>query len=124
MAQVVTRTFIDDIDGTEAERTFAYTVDGIDYEIDLSTENIKEFNEAIAGFVESSRKAPRSAGRKARVVGAKPGANREHLAAVRSWLRQQGHQVQDRGRIAADLMAKFDAAHASSAVPESQPAWA
>jgi hypothetical protein len=45
MAQKVIRQFIDDIDGSEAERTFNFAVDGTDYEIDLSSENIKEFNE-------------------------------------------------------------------------------
>jgi hypothetical protein len=50
MAQRVIREFIDDIDGSEAERTFTFAVDGTGYEIDLSTQNIKEFYEAVAGF--------------------------------------------------------------------------
>lgn len=127
MAQKVITEFIDDIDGSVAERTFTFAVDGTNYEIDLSSDNIKEFNEAIAGFVESARKAPRSAGRKARSVGVKPGSNREHLAAVRAWLRQQGEKVNDRGRIAADLMAKFDAAHSAGTSPaphEPHRSWA
>lgn len=125
MAQVVTRTFIDDIDGSEAERTFAYTVDGIDYEIDLSAANIKEFNDAIAGFVESSRKAARrsATGSKQRAV--KPGSNKEQNQAVREWARGQGLPVSERGRIAADVQAKFDAAHTGlPAAAERQMAWA
>jgi hypothetical protein len=57
MAQRVIREFIDDIDGSEAERTFTFAVDGANYEIDLSSQNIKDFHEAIAGFVESARRS-------------------------------------------------------------------
>jgi hypothetical protein len=57
MAQKVIREFIDDIDGSEAERTFTFAVDGTNYEIDLSSQNIKEFNEAIAGFVETPERS-------------------------------------------------------------------
>lgn len=123
MAQKVITEFIDDIDGSEAERTFTFAVDGTNYEIDLSTDNIKEFNEAIAGFVESARRVKASgSGYKARAGSGGVKRSREHLAAVRAWLRQQGHQVNDRGRIAADLMAKFDAAHAGgSQTPAHEP---
>ena len=31
-------------------------VEGTPYEIDLSSDNIKELNDAIAGFIESARK--------------------------------------------------------------------
>lgn len=45
MAQKVITEFIDDIDGSVAERTFTFAVDGTNYEIDLSSENIKEFRD-------------------------------------------------------------------------------
>ena len=37
MAQKVVREFVDDIDGSPAERTFSFAVDGVFYEVDLST---------------------------------------------------------------------------------------
>jgi hypothetical protein len=40
MAQKIIREFVDDIDGSPAERTFSFAVDGVSYEIDLSTQNI------------------------------------------------------------------------------------
>jgi hypothetical protein len=52
----VVREFIDDIDGSAAERTFTFAVGGTAYEIDLSSENIAEFKSAIGGFIESARK--------------------------------------------------------------------
>ena len=36
MAQKVIREFVDDIDGSPAERTFSFAVDGVSYEIDLT----------------------------------------------------------------------------------------
>jgi Lsr2 len=113
MAQKVIREFVDDIDGSEAERTFTFAVDGTPYEIDLSTQNIKEFHEAIAGFVESARKVKASGNsrqtRKASTSDS--GRSREQTQAVRDWARQHGHSVNDRGRIPAAIQQAFDQAH-------------
>ena len=113
MAQKVIREFVDDIDGSEAERTFTVAVDGTHYEIDLSTQNIKEFHEAIAGFVESARKVKASGNsRRARKASTSDsGRSREQTQAVREWARQQGHSVNDRGRIPAAIQQAFDQAH-------------
>jgi hypothetical protein len=113
MAQKVIREFIDDIDGSEAERTFPFAVDGIDYEIDLSSEHIKEFHEAIAGFVDSARRVKvGGSGRRARKASASDsGRSREQTQAVRAWARQQGHSINDRGRIPASVQQAFDEAH-------------
>ncbi len=118
MAQKVIRQFIDDIDGSEAERTFTFAVDGTHYEIDLSSANIKEFNEAIAGFVESARKVKASSysrrGRKAGADTGGGGRSREQIQAIREWARQQGHDINERGRIPASIQQAFDQSHQSS----------
>jgi hypothetical protein len=117
MAQRVIREFIDDIDGSEAERTFTFAVDGTDYEIDLSTQNIKEFHEAVAGFVESARKVKAGgAGCRVRTTSTSAsGRSREQTQAVREWARQQGH-INDRGRIPVSIQQAFDQAHQGSLV--------
>ena len=116
MAQKVIREFIDDIDGSAAERTFTFAVDGTDYEIDLSTQNIKEFHEAVAGFVESARKVKASGGgrRAPKTSTSGTGRSREQTQAVREWARQQGHSINDRGRIPASIQQAFDQAHQGS----------
>jgi len=116
MAQRVIREFIHDIDGSEAERTFTFAVDGIDYEIDLSTQNIKEIHEAVAGFVESARKVKAGGGsrRVRRTSISASGRSREQIQAVREWARQQGHSINDRGRIPASIQQAFDQAHQDS----------
>lgn len=128
MAQKVIREFIDDIDGSEAERTFTFAVDGTHYEIDLSTSNIAEFQSAIGGFIESARKVKASgSGYKARATSGGVRADREQLRAIREWAKGQGLSVSDRGRISSEIRAKFDAAHADgSQTPAHEPhrAWA
>ena len=118
MAQKVITEFIDDIDGSPAERTFTFAVDGINYEIDLSTDNIAEFASAIGGFIESARKvkgSKNSDARRARSTGVEGGRqSREHTQAVREWARQHGHNISTRGRIPASIQQAFDQAHTAA----------
>lgn len=116
MAQKVITEFIDDIDGSPAERTFTFAVDGTNYEIDLSAENIAEFKSAIGGFIESARKVKgTSNGRRARSTGGGGGQqSREQTRAVREWARQHGHNISERGRIPASIQQAFDQAHAAA----------
>jgi hypothetical protein len=118
MAQKVITEFIDDLDGSPAERTFTFAVDGTNYEIDLSAENIAEFNSAIGGFIESARKikgSKHSDGRRARSTEAAGGRqSREQTQAVRKWARQHGHHISNRGRIPASIQQAFDQAHTAA----------
>src|SRR5947209_20228358 len=116
MAQKVITEFIDDIDGSPAERTFTFAVDGTNYEIDLSAENIAGFKSAIGGFIESARKVKgASNGRRPRSAAASGGQqSREHTQAVREWARQPGHNISSRGRIPTSIQQAFDQAHAAA----------
>jgi hypothetical protein len=117
MAQKVITEFIDDIDGSPAERTFTFAVDGTNYEIDLSADNITEFKSAIGGFIESARKVKgsrSSEGRRTRNAGVDGGRQSPaQTRAVRDWARQHGHSINDRGRIPASIQQAFDQAHAA-----------
>ncbi|HZS20358.1 MAG TPA: Lsr2 family protein [Pseudonocardiaceae bacterium] len=117
MVQRVVTEFIDDIDGSPAERTFAFAVDGTNYEIDLSAQNIAEFKSAIGGFIESARKVQGSRsndGRRTRGARASGRQSREQTQAVRQWARQHGHNVGNRGRIPASIRQAFDQAHTAA----------
>lgn len=43
MAQKVLVSLVDDLDGSEAEETVEFGLDGVSYQIDLSGENAEEF---------------------------------------------------------------------------------
>lgn len=108
MAQKVVREFIDDIDGSVAERTFTFAVDGTTYEIDLSSENIAEFTSAIGGFIESARKVKTTSRRQRGASTTDLRERRERLNEVRAWAKKNGYNVSDRGRVSTEVLAAFD----------------
>lgn len=112
MAQKVTVSLVDDIDGSEAEGTVEFALDGATYQIDLSSENADRLRSALADFVEHAR---RSGGRKRPVGKAASGrsprtasADREQNQAIREWARKQGMKVSDRGRIPSEVLEAYN----------------
>lgn len=111
MAKRITEILIDDIDGNELDaengETVRFALDGTSYEIDLSVENASALREAFAPFVKVARKA--SSGSGSRGVQRTP-RRASNAGAIRVWLRAQGHEVPDRGRIPAKLVEIYEAA--------------
>jgi hypothetical protein len=105
VAQKVQVILVDDIDGGEAIETVAFGLDGTSYEIDLSADNAAALRDSLAQWVGSARKAGRSTARPAR--GRSAATDREQTQAIRAWARKQGHKVNDRGRIPADIVAAY-----------------
>jgi 5'-3' exonuclease len=101
----------DDLDGGQADETLYFAVDGINYEIDLSSNNADKFRSAVDPFVEAARKANTSAERSTRTRGrGRQRSDRAELATIREWARHNGHQVSDRGRIPGTVVAAYQAA--------------
>ncbi len=109
MAQKIQTLFIDDIDGSEAEGTVRFGLDGAEYEIDLSTEHAQALRDALAPYVSAARRAGGGARRPAR-SGRRPSASGLNTTEVREWAKAQGIEVKDRGRVPAELVVKFKAA--------------
>jgi len=57
MAQQQTVVLIDDLDGGTAEQTVTFSVDGQQYEIDLSRRNIQRLHDILAPFMTNARRA-------------------------------------------------------------------
>ena len=98
--------YIDDIDGSQADGTVRFGVDGTAYEIDLNKKHADQLAKVIRPYVEAARRVPSS--RRAASSGR---ASRHDQSDVRAWARAQGIKVSDRGRIPTDLMAQYQAAH-------------
>jgi nucleoid-associated protein Lsr2 len=109
MAQKIQTLFIDDLDGSEADGTVRFSLDGTDYEIDLNTEHANELRDALGRYVNAARRAAGGGRRPAR-SGRKASANGLNTTEVREWAKAQGIDVKDRGRIPAELVVKFKAA--------------
>jgi hypothetical protein len=110
MAQRVKIILEDDLDGSPAEETVTFGLDGVTYEIDLSADNATKLRDELAPWVGHAR---RSGGRKTSGAGrpSSGAAKRTDLPAVRDWARKNGYEVSDRGRISADIQAAYDKAH-------------
>jgi len=110
MAQKIQTLFIDDIDGGEAEGTVRFSLDGAEYEIDLSAKHNEELRSALGKYLEHARKTlPRGARQPAtRSTGRRPSSI--DTVAVRAWARENGYDIKERGRIPSDLVAKYKAA--------------
>lgn len=113
MAKKVTVTLVDDFDGeATADETVEFGLDGVSYEIDLSSKNAAKLRNDLKQWVEAGRRVGgRRRGRAAGATGRGRGAiDREQSAAIREWARRNGHNVSTRGRIPADVIDAFHAA--------------
>ena len=108
MAQKIQTLFIDDLDGSPAEGTVRFALDGTSYEIDLSGEHAQALRGVLSRYTDAARRTPGTQ-RPAR-SGRKPSAGDPDSTEVRDWARSQGIDVKDRGRIPAELVVKFKAA--------------
>ena len=109
MAQKIQTLFIDDLDGSEAEGTVRFGLDGTEYEIDLNTEHAQALRDALARYVGAARRPGGSARRPAR-SGRRAPTGGVDSTQVREWAKAQGIDVKDRGRVPAELVVKFKAA--------------
>ena len=107
---------IDDLSGDTGARTRRFSLDGTDYEIDLTDASFRELKDALKPFIKAGRAAGGGAAR-GRATGA-PTRRRGKAAAkapseaalVRAWARSKGKTVTERGRVAPDLHAAWVAA--------------
>lgn len=114
MATKTITVYTDDLDGSElpaGSRSTRFSLDGVDYEIDLNSENRQALSAALEPFIAAARRSSggaRSAAPRAR--GSKK-SDADRLAAIRSWAQSNGYTVGDRGRIKAEIVDAYDAAH-------------
>jgi hypothetical protein len=106
VAQRVQVILEDDIDGGQAEETVTFSLDGVSYEIDLSRKNANKMRDAFALYVGSARKV---GGRRRR--GSAKSSKAGSSAEIREWARNNGWDIPERGRIAAEVREAYEAAH-------------
>lgn len=113
----------DDITGETVEEghgeSIRFSVNDVEYEIDLSDKNAADFHKALAKYIEHAAEVEAEPAAPARVSRPRTSsaatkstkADKEQLAAMREWLRANGHQVSDRGRIAQNLQDIYNEDH-------------
>jgi Lsr2 len=106
LAQRVTVTLDDDLDGGPAGQTVRFAVGGAAEEIDLSSKNAAAFRQQLAPFTEHARTAGRAQPRRP----ARTTARRPRSGDIRARAHEHGIAVSGRGRIPASAVAQYQAA--------------
>jgi hypothetical protein len=121
--EVAQRTIVqltDDLDGRPIAagkgETVTFGLDRQEYEIDLSDKNARALRDVLRKYVDAARR--RGSGRGAsggRARGGRrgaggPGGRGYDPKEVRAWAESQGIEVNQRGRVPADLVARFQEA--------------
>lgn len=104
MAKRVNTVVTDDLDGSPAAEAVSFSVDGTAYEIDLGPANRQRMQKALQPFIDAGRRVGRR--RPSRSVAA-----RLETAKIRAWAIEQGLDIAERGRLSADVVSKYHAAH-------------
>jgi len=115
MAQKVQTLYVDDLDGSVADGTVRFGLDGAEYEIDLNAKHTRELRDVLARYMAAGRRVRASTSTstsQSSRSGRKAQPNALNTTEVREWAKGQGIEVKDRGRIPAELVVKFKAAMA------------
>jgi hypothetical protein len=87
----------------------ALSLDGVNYEIDLSDGNAAALRNELDHYIAAARK---TGGRRARVATgqATPPSpvDRERNRAIRTWANKNGYEIADRGRLSSEVIAAFE----------------
>jgi hypothetical protein len=109
MAQKTFVSLVCDITGEEAAETVRFSLDGAQYEIDLTGPRADELRGALAPFITAGRRQGAKPARR-RSGGATAPRATSGTADVREWAREQGIEVSDRGRISREILTQYEAA--------------
>ena len=107
MAKKVQVLLVDDVDKeSPADETVTFALDGVSYEIDLTSENASRLRDALAVWIGH---AERTGGRRGSRGAGRPG--RRDVSAVRAWARENGYEISDRGRISTEVQEAYEKAN-------------
>lgn len=110
MAQKTTVQLVDDITGETIDdgkgRTIKFSVDGVEYEINLAQKQADKFVQALDRYVTHARKV---GGRRIASTPSRGGKSSRDYdpKAVRAWAQSNNVELPARGRIPADVLQKF-----------------
>jgi len=113
MVRRIVHQLVHDLDGTLLEvgegETVLFSLDGVAYEIDLTTENAAVLRDLLAPYVSAARSI--SARRSSPEPRGRRRAGQQDYSAIRAWAKENGHKVSERGRVPAAIIEAYDAAH-------------
>ena len=130
MAQRVEILLLDDIDGSKADDTVRFGLDGQQYEIDLNAANATALRAVVEPYAEharrttaangkrktgsaASRALPKAMFRSASASSQSGQLDATRRAEIRAWAKTSGQfgDVPERGRLSSSIIAAYNAAH-------------
>ena len=109
MAQKVQVMLLCDLDNgdVDAQETLRFSLGANAYEVDVCAQHARHIREALQPFITQARRTGGTAApRRPRAAG-----SRQQTASIRSWAKDHGIPVNDRGRIPASVVKDYEAAH-------------
>jgi len=116
MAEIQMTTLVDDLTGKPLEAEDAhrihFSVEGKQYRLDVDQAGADKFYAALDEFTENASKVT-AGGRRGAATPARRGGSSSglDLTKVRDWAREKGIKVAERGRISAEVLDAYRAAH-------------
>jgi hypothetical protein len=108
MAKQIVTLLTDDLDGSEADGTVEFGLDGVNHTIDLSDKNAGKLRKALDPYLAVAARVRSTAGRiPARGATPPARANRDQNQAIREWASKNGFEVSERGRIPSTIVEAF-----------------
>lgn len=111
MAQKVQVLLVDDLDGGEADETVTFALDGKSYEIDLTTANADKLRGLLEPYLKGGRRTGGRASGRGKARATAVGGGNQDTAAIRAWAKDNGFEVNDRGRVPASIREAYDKAN-------------
>ncbi|PKV88187.1 Lsr2 family protein [Streptomyces sp. TLI_146] len=107
MAQKIVTIYTDDLTGEETAEatTHSLVIDGVAYEIDLGPESYDKLLEAVAPFTKAGRRVRGSRGKS---TASRPTGGNQDTAKIRAWAKEKGYEINDRGRVPADIREAYE----------------
>ena len=109
MAKKVQVLLVDDVDKeSSADETVTFALDGVSYEIDLTSENATKLRDDLAVWIGH---AERTGGRRSSGGTKSAGRSaRRDVSQIRQWARENGYDISERGRISTEVQEAYDKA--------------
>ena len=95
---------VESLDGTEADESISFALDGVALEIDLSNDNAEKLRGIFAPYIAAARRGDGQRARRPQRMSTGSTASREDAGPIREWAAVNGFTVSARGRISAEVM--------------------
>jgi hypothetical protein len=107
MAKTTIVKLVDDIDGSEAQNTVRFALDGVEWEIDLNSKHESELRTRLSVYLDAATRV-RGVARTPRRGTSSTKGSRDRNADIRGWALSEGIELANRGRIARAVVEAFD----------------